>query len=136
MLIVYVFLMKPTSTMSLLYNNLLMCITMQCSYMLSHSSCYNFGRVNQALFSASTNVDNYASGKHIRNVQLPTVSSTGISEEEQVHNSGDSKQSNVEPFVTMNHQIPNLITLSLLPKSQWQSLTNLDIIKVCSFVFH
>ncbi|GJM97875.1 hypothetical protein PR202_ga14835 [Eleusine coracana subsp. coracana] len=97
---------------------------------VSHSSCYNFGRVNQALFSASTNVDNYASGKHVRNVRLPTVSSTEISEEEQVHNSGDSKHSNVEPFVIMNHQIPNLITLSLLPKSQWQSLTNLDIIKV------
>ncbi|GJN38938.1 hypothetical protein PR202_gb28020 [Eleusine coracana subsp. coracana] len=86
--------------------------------------------VNQALFSASMNVDNYASGKHVRNVRLPTVSSTEISEEEQVHNSGDSKHSNVEPFVIMNHQIPNLITLSLLPKSQWQSLTNLDIIKV------
>lgn len=30
----------------------------------------------------------------------------------------------------MDHQIPNMITLSLLPRSQWQSLTNLDIIKV------
>lgn len=28
-----------------------------------------------------------------------------------------------------NHQIPDLVTLSLLPKSQWQSLANLDIIK-------
>jgi hypothetical protein len=100
----------------------------------SHS-CYNFGRVNQALFSASTNVDNYASGKHVRNARLPTVSSTDISEEEQVHNSGDPKESSIKPFVVMNHQIPNLITLSLLPKSQWQGLTNLDIIKVCNFVF-
>jgi U3 small nucleolar RNA-associated protein 21 len=86
--------------------------------------------VNQALFSASTNVDNYASGKHVRNARLPTVSSTDISEEEQVHNSGDPKESSIKPFVVMNHQIPNLITLSLLPKSQWQGLTNLDIIKV------
>jgi hypothetical protein len=101
---------------------------------LSHS-CYNFGRVNQALFSASTNVDNYASGKHVRNVRLPTVSSTDISEEEQVHNSGNSKEFSIKPFVVMNHQIPNRITLSLLPKSQWQSLTNHDIIKVCNLVF-
>ncbi|KAL6603057.1 hypothetical protein ACP70R_043418 [Stipagrostis hirtigluma subsp. patula] len=86
--------------------------------------------VNQALFSASTNVDNYASGKHVRDVRLPAVSSTEIAEEEQVHNSGDSNQSNIKPFVITNHQIPNLITLSLLPRSQWQSLTNLDLIKV------
>ncbi|XP_039064148.1 WD repeat-containing protein 36-like [Hibiscus syriacus] len=31
---------------------------------------------------------------------------------------------------TLIKQIPELVTLSLLPKSQWQSLINLDIIKV------
>lgn len=82
------------------------------------------------MFSTSTNIENYASGKHVRNVCLPAVTSTERSEEEQAHNSGDSNQSNVKPFVIMDDQIPNLITLSLLPRSQWQSLTNLDIIKV------
>jgi U3 small nucleolar RNA-associated protein 21 len=83
------------------------------------------------LFSPSTNVDSYASGKHVRNVLLPTVSSAERSEEEEsIQNSQDSNQSNIKPFVITNHQIPNMITLSLLPRSQWQSLTNLDIIKV------
>jgi len=92
--------------------------------------CYKFDRVNQSLFSASTNTENYGSGKHVRNVCLPAVSSTERSEEEQVQNSGESYKSSIKPFVMMDHQIPNLVTLSLLPKSQWQSLTNLDIIKV------
>uniref|UniRef100_A0A0E0LDY3 Uncharacterized protein n=1 Tax=Oryza punctata TaxID=4537 RepID=A0A0E0LDY3_ORYPU len=86
--------------------------------------------VNQALFSPSTNVDNYSSGKNVRNVRLPTVSSTEKSEKEPIHISEDSKESKVKPYIIMDHQIPNMITLSLLPKSQWQSLTNLDIIKV------
>nr|BAJ94341.1 predicted protein [Hordeum vulgare subsp. vulgare] len=87
--------------------------------------------VNQALFSPSTNVDSYASGKHVRNVLLPTVSSAERSEEEEpIKKSQDSNESNIKPFVIMDHQIPNMITLSLLPRSQWQSLTNLDIIKV------
>ncbi|VAI93279.1 unnamed protein product [Triticum turgidum subsp. durum] len=87
--------------------------------------------VNQALFSPSANVDSYASGKHVRNVLLPTVSSAERSEEEEpIKKSQDSNQSNIKPFVIMDHQIPNMITLSLLPRSQWQSLTNLDIIKV------
>lgn len=86
--------------------------------------------VNQSLFSVSTNTENYASGKHVRNVCLPAVSSTERSEEEQVQNLGESYKSSIKPFVITDHQIPNLVTLSLLPKSQWQSLTNLDIIKV------
>ncbi|CAL5330714.1 unnamed protein product [Camellia sinensis] len=32
-------------------------------------------------------------------------------------------------YLWQYQQIPDLVTLSLLPKSQWQSLTNLDIIK-------
>ena len=87
------------------------------------------------MFSPSTNVDSYASGKHVRNVLLPTVSSAERSEEEEpIKKSEDSNQSNIKPFVIMDHQIPNMITLSLLPRSQWQSLTNLDIIKVMHFV--
>lgn len=95
--------------------------------------CYKLDRVNQSLFSVSTNTENYASGKHVRNVCLPAVSSTERSEEEQVQNLGESYKSSIKPFVITDHQIPNLVTLSLLPKSQWQSLTNLDIIKVICF---
>lgn len=60
---------------------------------------------------------------------------------------GSKDKSSDEPMVnateTENHsgfslskqQIPDLVTLSLLPKSQWQSLINLDIIKVYPYSF-
>ncbi|XP_015881797.3 uncharacterized protein LOC107417678 [Ziziphus jujuba] len=89
--------------------------------------------VNQSMFSGSSNVDSYASGKEVVSVKLPSVSSTKGSQAE------DSDErpilSNPQPkdvpcFPIHNQQIPDLVTLSLLPKSQWQSLINLDIIKV------
>nr|CAD1831831.1 unnamed protein product [Ananas comosus var. bracteatus] len=86
--------------------------------------------VNQAMFSGSTNIDNYASGKHVRNVQMPSVSAKEGSEEESIQASGNQSQMKNSSFAHIDHQIPNLITLSLLPRSQWQHLTNLDIIKV------
>lgn len=85
------------------------------------------------MFSGSSNVDSYASGKEVVSVKLPSVSSTKGSQAE------DSDErpilSNPQPkdvpcFPIHNQQIPDLVTLSLLPKSQWQSLINLDIIKV------
>ncbi|PKA52914.1 Katanin p80 WD40 repeat-containing subunit B1 like [Apostasia shenzhenica] len=84
--------------------------------------------VNQVLFSGSMNVEAYAGGEQLKNVQLPSVSSKQGSHEEEAF--GDPYHIN-EAFSTayVNHQIPDLVTLSLLPKSQWQSLINLDIIK-------
>ncbi|XP_004513123.1 U3 small nucleolar RNA-associated protein 21 homolog [Cicer arietinum] len=87
--------------------------------------------VSQAMFSSSSNVDSYASGKEIVSVKLPSISST---EDTQVEHSGElvnaSQPKNATTFPTQDKQIPDLVTLSLLPKSQWQSLINLDIIKV------
>lgn len=88
--------------------------------------------VNQSMFSGSLNVDSYASGKEVVSIGLPSVSSTKGSAAE---GSNEPKENNLQSkdsttFKSLDQQIPNLVTLSLLPRSQWQSLINLDIIKV------
>ncbi|XP_031263908.1 U3 small nucleolar RNA-associated protein 21 homolog isoform X3 [Pistacia vera] len=87
--------------------------------------------VNQCMFSGPSNVDSYASGKEIVSVKMPSVSSVEGSEDKHSTNlvvdCTESKDTSVSS--TFNQQIPDLVTLSLLPKSQWQSLINLDIIK-------
>lgn len=86
--------------------------------------------VNQAMFSGAASFESYGSGKEIVSVKMPSVSS-----EEGSHNDNDRaivKSQDVldtSHFATNDQQIPDLVTLSLLPKSQWQSLINLDIIK-------
>ena len=92
-------------------------------------------RVNRSIFSGASNVDSFASGKEIVNVRLPSISSmdgsqTEDSDEPVVDN---SVSKDVSVSATFIKQIPELVTLSLLPKSQWQSLINLDIIKVSLF---
>lgn len=88
--------------------------------------------VNQSMFSGSLNVDSYASGKEVVSIRLPSVSTTKGSEAE---DSNEPKENNLQSkdsttFKSLDQQIPDLVTLSLLPRSQWQSLINLDIIKV------
>nr|XP_010911920.2 LOW QUALITY PROTEIN: WD repeat-containing protein 36 [Elaeis guineensis] len=87
---------------------------------------------NQAMFSGSSHIDFYGSGKEVRKVQMPSASSKeGSEEDESIRASGDPYQiEKAHPVPYPNLQMPNLITLSLLPRSQWQSLTNLDIIKL------
>ena len=92
-------------------------------------------RVNRSIFSGASNVDSFASGKEIVNVRLPSISSmdgsqTEDSDEPVVDN---SVSKDVSVSATFIKQIPELVTLSLLPKSQWQSLINVDIIKVSLF---
>ncbi|CAK9147531.1 unnamed protein product [Ilex paraguariensis] len=88
--------------------------------------------VNQAMFSGSSSVDSYGSGKEIVSMKLPSVSSGEGSQEEDsdkpVVNHSQYQDTSRTPY--LNQQIPDLVTLSLLPKSQWQSLINLDIIKI------
>lgn len=83
--------------------------------------------VNQTMFSGAPSVNSYGSGKEIVTVKLPSVSSVEGSEDvdsdKPVENNPEIQDS------TRTQQIPDLVTLSLLPKSQWQSLINLDIIK-------
>lgn len=80
------------------------------------------------MFSGSSNIDSYATGKEVVNVKLPSASST-----EGSHNGPGNPVLNSTQFKDDPHfheKIPDLVTLSLLPKSQWQSLINLDTIKV------
>lgn len=87
--------------------------------------------VNQTMFSGSSNIDSYASGKEVVSVKLPSVSST-----EGSHKDSEKPDLNHLQFRDdfqnphFHEKIPDLVTLSLLPKSQWQSLINLDIIKI------
>lgn len=106
-------------------------------FLESQDLCPLVIRVNQAMFSGSSNIDSYGSGKEVRKVQMPSASSKEVSEEdESIHASGDPYQiEKARPVPYHNLQMPNLITLSLLPRSQWQSLTNLDIIKVRIGIF-
>ncbi|OMO58024.1 hypothetical protein COLO4_34912 [Corchorus olitorius] len=87
--------------------------------------------VNRSIFSGAANVDSLASGKEVVNVKLPSISAAGGSEAENSdeHVVGSSKSQDISVSSTFIEQIPELVTLSLLPKSQWQSLFNLDIIK-------
>lgn len=99
-----------------------------------------FIRVNQGMFSGSSNINVYASGKRIVSVKLPSVSSVE-GDAGQDSNSNEADLNSIEPidysgFSASNQQIPDLVTLSLLPKSQWQSLINLDVIKVTTFSTH
>ncbi|KAK4756150.1 hypothetical protein SAY87_006277 [Trapa incisa] len=87
---------------------------------------------NQSMFSGSSDVHSYASGREVVNVKLPSISS----KEEDLEHGEDSvvapdhAESQNATYRPSPHQMPNLVTLSLLPKSQWQSLVNLDIIKL------
>ncbi|XWS52353.1 hypothetical protein CRYUN_Cryun11dG0061300 [Craigia yunnanensis] len=98
--------------------------------------------VNRSIFSGTSNVDSFASVKEIVNVKLPSISSLDGSQTEDsaepVVDNSVSKDASVS--ATFIKQIPELVTFSLLPKSQWQSLFNLDIIELiyvcltyCSF---
>ncbi|KAK9293293.1 hypothetical protein L1049_021285 [Liquidambar formosana] len=88
--------------------------------------------VNQSMFSGSSDVASYASGKEVVSVKLPTVSkSEGSRDEGSDEPIVNQSQSNDASYTShFNWKIPDLVTLSLLPKSQWQGLINLDIIKV------
>jgi len=86
------------------------------------------------MFSGASNIDSYASGKEVVNVKLPSLSSVEGSNVENEDTDkpivNQSVSNEVSTFPAFSQQIPDLVTLSLLPKSQWQSLINLDIIQV------
>lgn len=96
----------------------------------------NFFRVNQSMFSGDSRIDAYASGKEVVNVKLPSlIAVEGSNAENEDTDKSIVKHSvskEASTFPAFSQQIPDLVTLSLLPKSQWQSLINLDIIKVYS----
>ncbi|KAL9339861.1 hypothetical protein Peur_068876 [Populus x canadensis] len=90
--------------------------------------------VNQSMFSGDSRIDAYASGKEVVNVKLPSlIAVEGSNAENEDTDKSIVKHSvskEASTFPAFSQQIPDLFTLSLLPKSKWQSLINLDIIKV------
>lgn len=87
--------------------------------------------VNQAMFSAPSKAGSYGSGKEIVSANLPSVSigKSLDSDSNEANDVNPQEVQDVPQFSIRHQQIPDLITLSMLPKSQWQSLINLDIIK-------
>ncbi|KAL6194597.1 hypothetical protein ACLB2K_035679 [Fragaria x ananassa] len=85
--------------------------------------------VNQSMFSGASKVGSYASGKQVVSVKLPSVSSTKGSEAEDIDEPVGNSAQIEDSLPTLVLQIPDLVTLSSYPKSQWQSLINLDVIK-------
>lgn len=83
--------------------------------------------VNQAMFSGSTDIESYGSGNDVLSVKLPSAASAKGSHENDYEKTSSNPLQISLPI--SEKQIPDLVTLSLLPKSQWQSLINLDIIK-------
>lgn len=86
--------------------------------------------VNQAMFSGAASFASYGSGKEIVNVKMPSAASEKDGDKSDNRTIFEPlESSDTSQFLNSTHQIPDLVTLSLLPKSQWQSLINLDIIK-------
>lgn len=84
------------------------------------------------MFSGSSSIEPYASGKNVMHVSLPSVSTAQASKDTDLEE-GDTEHLYLEKTAKMpifDQKMPDLITLSLLPKTQWQSLVNLDVIKV------
>jgi hypothetical protein len=97
-------------------------------------------RANRLLYSGFADLVVQGSGKAVRDMSMPTVSASkdGIIDEvekmpelpaEDIMTSAND--SHDETISVESKQItPNLITLSMLPKPQWQGLINLDTIKI------
>lgn len=89
--------------------------------------------VNKSMFSKSSSIESYASGKGIVSVKLPYVSKIeGSQFEDSNSEEYDVKlpqSENISSDPRFDVIIPDLVALSLLPKSQWQGLINLDILK-------
>ncbi|MCO5584789.1 hypothetical protein L7F22_038721 [Adiantum nelumboides] len=103
---------------------------------VGHNGIYLWG--NRFIYTGMINYENTGSGKRVVDMSLPTLSSLhkgtengSIIEEPSVLKTEQKKSSQEEEdFTTCSQIMPQLVTLSLLPKAQWQSLLNLDIIKV------
>ncbi|KAI4379695.1 hypothetical protein MLD38_005958 [Melastoma candidum] len=87
---------------------------------------------NQSLFTGDSDISSYASGKEVTSVKLPSISTVTHSDVESEEGivTQHLESRDVPSFRPLIPQMPDLVTLSLLPKSQWQGLINLDIIKL------
>ncbi|EPS64844.1 hypothetical protein M569_09935, partial [Genlisea aurea] len=82
--------------------------------------------VNHEMFSAPTKSRSYECGKKFVSIGLLP---SGNSSDTIVNEATENHRAVQDADPVLVQQIPDLVTLSLLPKSQWQGLINLDIIK-------
>eukprot|EP00252_Welwitschia_mirabilis_P019651 TRINITY_DN4608_c0_g1_i1.p1 TRINITY_DN4608_c0_g1~~TRINITY_DN4608_c0_g1_i1.p1 ORF type:complete len:897 (+),score=167.79 TRINITY_DN4608_c0_g1_i1:212-2902(+) len=101
---------------------------------VDHNGIYLWA--NRMLYSGATEIEQFASGSKVVSVHMPTASQRSESKdnEEDMPDVGNGKQlattsTSVEDPLPVQ-VMPELVTLAMLPKAQWQSLINLDIIKL------
>ncbi|CAN4110308.1 unnamed protein product [Withania somnifera] len=74
--------------------------------------------INQAMFSGAASFASYGSGKEIVNVKMPSAASEKDGEDNDNRTIVKPlESSDTSQFLNSSHQIPGLVTLSLLPKS-------------------
>lgn len=109
---------------------------------LNDCSSITCGRANKVMYSGLEDSDIMPRGvPHTASVAMPTVSSgTTLAEVEVAEvdpvsvlpSNGREDGGGVAEVVGegLRQLLPDLVTLAMLPRSQWQNLINLDIIKV------
>ncbi|KAI5080871.1 hypothetical protein GOP47_0004054 [Adiantum capillus-veneris] len=103
---------------------------------IGHNGIYLWG--NRLIYTSTMDYENAGSGKRVVDKSLPTVPSAHESTENcsfiedptALKTEQRGLQQEEEDFTTSSQIMPQLVTLSLLPKAQWQSLLHLDIIKM------
>uniref|UniRef100_A0A0D6QUZ2 Uncharacterized protein n=1 Tax=Araucaria cunninghamii TaxID=56994 RepID=A0A0D6QUZ2_ARACU len=93
---------------------------------------------NRMMYSRAEDIDSFMSGKQVVKVSMPTVSTRGELEDNEQNRmlvaQPDAKRPDVSNNLSGDSYLaqltPELVTLAMLPKTQWQSLVNLDIIKM------
>lgn len=90
------------------------------------------------MYSKADDIESFMSGKQVVKVSMPTVSTKREFDdtEDNCVLVAHSKTKNPDLYESLNGDsysvqiTPELVTLAMLPKTQWQSLVNLDIMKV------
>ncbi|KAH9300656.1 hypothetical protein KI387_012239, partial [Taxus chinensis] len=119
-----------------------------CSSLDPTRSCYpcnqdpngfqNTFRANRMMYSGAEDLESFISGEQVVKVSMPTVSSRRASEDTEENNTLVADPATEKPDISNSLRedlcsaqlTPGLVTLAMLPKTQWQSLVNLDIIKM------
>lgn len=93
---------------------------------------------NRMIYSKAADIEPFISGKEVVKVSMPTVSSKRKSEEGEEKSIVVADTNTNKPDISSSSAgdsysaqlMPELVTLAMLPKAQWQSLVNLDVIKM------
>lgn len=95
-------------------------------------------RDNPCMFLGSSDANTHVGVDKIVSVKLPSISSVegDMGQDISGITLNNTELEDCSDFAASTKKIPDLVTLSLLPKSQWQSLINLDVIKVNTLLIY